>query len=95
MCPAAQIIVYALLNSRLLLGQVQTDKKPKKTPTVVESKKQDVTGADVPVSEIQPSAMSNQPILSQPGQVAASSKVAPASGVHTRSGAGAQTGGQT
>lgn len=69
--------------------QVPVDKKAKK-PTVIASKKQDVTGADDPVSEIQPT--SNQPILGQAAQVAANPHVAPASGVHTQSGTGAQNG---
>ena len=81
------------INVTLCALQVPVEKKVKK-PTVVASKKQDVTGADDPVStsEIQP-----KPILSQPEQVAANPNVAPPSGVHTRSGAGAgsQSGPQT
>lgn len=75
-------------------SQVPVDKKSKK-PSVVANKKQDITGADDPVSEIQPTGQtSSQPILSQPAQVAADPNVAPA-GVHARSAAGPQTGGKT
>lgn len=96
---AAPLLLGLLLLRTLFGGKrartvVPDDKKSKK-PSVVASKKQDITGADDPVSEIQPTGQtSSQPILSQPAQVAADPNVAPA-GVHTRSAAGSQTGGKT
>ena len=43
--------------------QVPVQKKTKKTPTVVESKKGDITGPNDPVADIQPAGLQDEPVL--------------------------------